>query len=301
LDLLRVAADSSIPPFSECAVILDGMDIKVMHVSKDVTSLFPDSWKSIKYGYENAVRFQLAVGHDMRCEWIDDGNAAGCHDLRCLWRSNFHQPFSNLNVLADNGYINSFYPVNIITGYKKPRNGELDQLQQAYNASHGTARSPVERYIGIYKCRFDMAMHGYHGPLRHFVRLVKLGIVFTNDIIRICQNHFTEAEEDIINDTIRTVVHTNPLSELLLVNNSLIETMPEVLVNQQTGEHALLWEGMEEQRRWDGRNRILQNPYPVFSGQPQQNNRGSNRIDRTIRPRPSSLNSTESPRQETRL
>ena len=171
------------------------------------------------------MRFQLAVGHDMRCEWIDDGNAAGCHDLRCLWRSNFHEPFRNVNVLADNGYINPFYPVNMVTGYKKPRNGELDRLQQEYNASHGTARSPVERYIGIYKSRFDMAMHGYHGPLRHFLRLVKLGIVFTNDIIRICQNHFTEAEEDIINDTIRTDVHTNPLPEFLLVNNSLIETM----------------------------------------------------------------------------
>jgi hypothetical protein len=149
----------------------------------------------------------------------------------------------------------------MVTGYKKPRNGELDQLQQDYNASHGTARSPVERYIGIYKFRFDMAMGGYHGPLRHFVRLVKLGIVFTNDIIRICQNHFTEAEDEIINDTIRTVVHTNPLSEFLLINNSLSETMPEVLANPQTGEHVLRWDGMEKQKQWEGRNRTLQDPY----------------------------------------
>jgi hypothetical protein len=32
-----------------------------------------------------------------------------------IWRSNFHDPFQNTNILADNGYINSFYPVNLVT------------------------------------------------------------------------------------------------------------------------------------------------------------------------------------------
>jgi len=82
-------------------------DIKVKYLQKDTQSLFPDSWKSIEYHYENAVRFQIAIGYDMRCEWIDDGNGAGCHDLRCLWRSNFHELFQNTTILADNGYINS--------------------------------------------------------------------------------------------------------------------------------------------------------------------------------------------------
>jgi hypothetical protein len=266
------------------------MDVKVMYLGKDLTCMFPDTWKSIKFHYQNAVRFQMLVGYDLRCDWIDNGNASGCHDLRCLWRSNFHDPFQNTNVLADNGYINALYPVNIVTGYKKPRNGELDDQQVVFNASHGFARSRVERYIGIFKSRFEMAMHGFVGPLRHFVRLIKLAIILTNDIIRIAQNHFSDREEEIIVDTMRTDATHRPLDEFPLVNNSLSKTMPEVIVNPETGEHVLFWEGVEEERRWGTRNRTTNSAFPTLSGQTQQNARGSNRIERIpqVRPRPES-------------
>jgi len=288
--LLEVARASTISPFSECVGVLDGMDVKVKYVPKDFTSMFSDTWKSIKFHYQNGVRFQMVVGYDLRCEWVDNGNAAGCHDLRCLWRSNFHDPFQNTNVLADNGYINSSYPVNLVTGYKKPINGELDEQQVVYNASHGFARSVVERFIGIFKSRFEMAMDGYVGPLRHFVRLIKLAIVLTNDTIRIAHNNFSDREEEIIADTIRTDAQHRPLDVFKLVNNSLSETMPEVIINPETSEHVLFWESVEEERRWGTRNRTTNSAFPTLSGQTQENARGSNRIERipTVRPRPES-------------
>jgi translation initiation factor 6 (eIF-6) len=64
-----------------------------------------------------------------------------------------------------------------------------------------------------------------------------LAIVLTNDTIRIAHNNFSDREEEIIADTIRTDAQHRPLDVFKLVNNSLSETMPEVIINPETGEH----------------------------------------------------------------
>jgi hypothetical protein len=76
----------------------------------------------------------------------------------------------------------------------------------------------------------------------------------------------------------------------------LSETMPEVIVNPETSEHVLFWEGVEEDRRWATRNRTTNSPSPTLSGQTQVNARGSNRIERipSVRPRP--VSDVEPPR-----
>jgi hypothetical protein len=166
-DLLDVASRFVGPSFRDIHALIDGVHIKVLGLDKEVTGLFPDSFRSHKFNYKNAVSFQVCIGADLRAEWCDQGNAAGCADMRCLWRSDFHLMFANCNILGDTGYINSYYPINIITKYKAPRGGALTQEQVNYNYAHGQERNPIERLLGILKSRFEFLQDGYRGPLHH--------------------------------------------------------------------------------------------------------------------------------------
>jgi hypothetical protein len=109
------------------------------------------------------IRIQIAIqlSKKQKGVWADDGNGAGCHDLRCLWRSNFHTIVSNnMKVITDLGYINSYYPVKFVHGKKKPRNGELTVEEQLKNKIIAKQRGIIEKYIGYIKIKFDIFLIG---------------------------------------------------------------------------------------------------------------------------------------------
>jgi hypothetical protein len=198
-----------------------------------------------------------------------------------------HMVFPNCNIMTDTGYINTYYPVNFVTKYKATTGHPLTEEQLTYNQAHSIERGKIERFFGILKARFQFLICGYRGPLRHLVRLMKLALCLTSDIIRINQNHFTNEEEARIREIIATDAQHNPLDPFLLVGNDINTTFPEVVVNPITGQHHLVWESVEEERRWSGRTRTIRDPFPTYQNTDQHTeNRGSNQTPRgTTRPR----------------
>jgi hypothetical protein len=66
-DLLAVSNRFSAPLFQTSHAMLDGTHIPISGLARDVTSQFPDSFRSKKLGYKNAVSFQVVV-HRI-CVW----------------------------------------------------------------------------------------------------------------------------------------------------------------------------------------------------------------------------------------
>ena len=95
--------------------------------------LFADTFKSIKFNFKNAIRIQLGIGFNQRAYWTCEGNPAGVHDMRCIWRFNLHKHIKDTKILADTAYIQQYYPIEILTGKKKPRNGTLSESDINYN------------------------------------------------------------------------------------------------------------------------------------------------------------------------
>jgi hypothetical protein len=82
--------------FHNCTCIIDGVDCPIEKPPKSLKFCFQDSFLSKKYKYKfAAVRYQVCITSDKQAFWICEGNPAGAHDMRCLWRSNFHQIFGN--------------------------------------------------------------------------------------------------------------------------------------------------------------------------------------------------------------
>jgi hypothetical protein len=286
--LLEVARSNCSETFHSTVGSVDGVHMKVLGLQKDLISLFPDSFKSIKFHWQHAIGFQVVVAHDMRAEFCDSGNGAGVSDIRALWRSNAHLAFANTTLLGDLGYQNTYYPVNIQTRFKSPKNqDEID-----YNAAHGRDRGKIERYYGILKSYFGFTRTGYHGPLRHLERLVKLALIITNDIIRVHQNDFTDEQEELIQSIIATDVRYSFQEPVYLVNNSLFQTFPEVLVDPRTGQHQINWPAPIEDNLWQRRdsNTLQQS---TMTNSPPEGPRGANREPRRIRPRPPSSGNEE--------
>jgi len=95
-----------------------------------------------------------------------------------------------------------------------------------------------------------------------------MALIIINDVIRIAQNHFTSEEEERIHGLIQTDIRYSDQEPILLINNSPSETFREVLVDPSTGVHIIYWDAIEEQRRWDGRDRRVNDPRPTFIGPP---------------------------------
>ncbi len=189
--------------------------------------------------------------------------------------------------------------MQFVTGFKATHGSDLTQEQTNYNFAHAQERNKIERYFGILKSRFQFLYDGYRGPLAHFRRLSVFAMCIVNEIIRLFQNRFSHEEESIINHIILTDLRHSPLEQLELVQQSTLLTFPEVVLNPETGEHYLIWDATEEQRRWEGRNRALRDGYPTFQFQPRRDRnapRGSNlevRILGQVRPRPQSMESDD--------
>lgn len=280
--LLNIARRNASETFQRTHGILDGVDFKIKYLKRDFTALFPDSFRSKKFKFKNALRFQVLLSHDKQVIWTDKGNGAGTHDMRCVFRSNLHQVTTGMSIMADTAYINTYHPTHFITKYKKPNNRELNLMELNYNHAHSSERSKVERYFGLLKVRFSFLLDGYRGPIRQFYRLFRLACVIMNIVF--ATNSVREEEEPLIEFVIRTQVRWTSTEELRLVNNSIADTFPEVRISD-TGEHSIVFDAEREETSFQGRNRRVRNIQPAFEYQgphlpPSQ--RGSNRIERVL-------------------
>lgn len=133
--------------------------------------MFSESFLSKKYNFKlHCARYQVAICANQRGYWVDDGNPAGCHDMRCIWRSNFFEQFqdySQVTIIADTAYIGNYYPIHRITPYKKPCNSNLSAEQERFNKLLARDRVRIENFFGALKFRFQCFHVPYRGPLHH--------------------------------------------------------------------------------------------------------------------------------------
>lgn len=163
----QLAKENMPEPYKEYTGILDGVHIRIKGKRKHDTSVFPrGKFGSHKFGYKDAVSFQVVVNAAGECMLVDDGNPAGVHDYKCLWRANFdnHLKFPEDKLLADCGYIGNRIRLAITTPYKCPPGRELNATEQKINKSISSVRVRVEHFFGVAKGRFDF-LREYRGAL----------------------------------------------------------------------------------------------------------------------------------------
>jgi hypothetical protein len=245
-DLETVSLESAdVENWKRTHFILDGTDIRIKQKIKDFKLLTPDSFKSKKLNFKNGVKFQVAISLDSQIIFCDDGNPGGVHDLRALWRSNFHFGHLNLTGLVDTGYINRFYPVKLIFPSKGT---DLSEYQKTRNALIQRERGKIEKVFGLLKSRFECFSDGYRFPLRTISTLFKYACVATNYIRTYTFNYNNEDEE--INEIIRT--QNENLTDNDFNFQSIEDTFPEVRI-LENGEHQINIESNREEEYWNRR------------------------------------------------
>ena len=158
------------------------------------------SFKTGKWCYS----MQVIVDGQGLVIWTDNGNPAGVHDYRCIWRSDLVRKidFDQDALMADLGYQGKRLRVYFETPLPKDQIFTLaDQTDS--NVFHST-RVRIEHFFGVLKLRFPIFRIGYQGPASCFVTLFRLGCAFINllrqrgQISRVEeeQGHFLQLEDE---------------------------------------------------------------------------------------------------------
>jgi len=232
-------------PFKDYTGIIDGVHIRISGQEvKHSTNVFPDgNFGSHKFGFKNAVSFQAVVSAAGECILVDDGNPAGVHDYKCLWRANFDNQlkFPDDKLLADAGFIGNRIRLFLTTPKKKPANRELNATEMKTNKKLSAARVRVEHFFGVAKGRFDF-LRKYRGPLHLLPVLTKFAFAMINYCLR--NNYIDEAEKH----SARAKFLTEECKQHDFDNPYLNDLEPAKYIG---GKRYLLNSDVLEQNRWE--------------------------------------------------
>ena len=110
---------------------------------------------------------QVACTLDGVLAWISDPLPGNAHDMKALRESGFLDVDTDIQHLADKGYIGS----DMLTPYRKPPGGELLEWQKEYNAAVNRVRAAIERVIANLKT-WRILHTDYRRPLHTFTNTI---------------------------------------------------------------------------------------------------------------------------------
>ena len=99
---------------------------------------------------------------------VSDPTPGSMHDARSFAETELASALADREVVADLGFLGC----GVNTPIRKPRGGELCELEQATNRAHASARAPVERTIALFK-QWRVVGSGYRGPLARFPKVIR--------------------------------------------------------------------------------------------------------------------------------
>ena len=99
---------------------------------------------------------------------VSDPTPGAMHDARSFVEVGLDRLLADHQVLADLGFLGC----GVQTPLRKPRGGELCELERANNRAHASARAPVERTIALFK-QWRVVGGGYRGPLARFPKVIR--------------------------------------------------------------------------------------------------------------------------------
>ena len=114
---------------------------------------------------------------------VSDPTPGSMHDARSFIETGSDGALADRQVMADLGFLGC----GVATPIRKPRGGELCELERANNRAHASARAPVERTIALFK-QWRVVGSGYRGPLTRFPKVIRTVVALEK--FRIYENPF---------------------------------------------------------------------------------------------------------------
>lgn len=137
---------------------------------------------------------QVIVNGQGLAIWTDNGNPAGVHDYRCIWRSDLVRKidFAQDSLIADLGYQGKRLRVYFETPL--PKGQILTLADEVTSKKFHATRVLVEHFFGVLKLRFPIFRVGYQGPSTCFVPLFRFGSSLINLLRK--RNQISRVEEE---------------------------------------------------------------------------------------------------------
>jgi hypothetical protein len=166
-ELVRQAATEGMPGLADTApderVLLDG-------------TLLPTGQRSGQQGqalysgkrHRAGMNVQVIGDRCGRLVEVSDPTPGSMHDARSFVVCGLDRILADRPVLADLGFLGC----GVSTPLRKPKGGELCELERANNRAHASARAPVERTIALFK-QWRVVGSGYRGPLARFPKVIR--------------------------------------------------------------------------------------------------------------------------------
>lgn len=118
--------------------------------------------------HQAGVNLQVVTDRWGRLLHVGDPLPGATHDAAAFVATGLDRLLAEHPTLGDKGY----QGCGIHTPVKKPRGGELCELEKATNRAHASARAPVERAIALLK-QWKVLGTGYRGPLSALPAVVR--------------------------------------------------------------------------------------------------------------------------------
>jgi hypothetical protein len=99
---------------------------------------------------------------------VSDPTPGSMHDARSFTETGLDGALAERDVVADLGFLGC----GVATPIRKPRGGELWELEKINNRAHASARAAVERTIALFK-QWRVVGSGYRGPLVRFPKVIR--------------------------------------------------------------------------------------------------------------------------------
>lgn len=118
--------------------------------------------------HDHGFNIQIAVSLDGDIIAVGDPIDGARHDAYAYTASGLAGRLAHLHVVGDLGYLGH----DVLTGTRKPPNGELNDHDSAFNTQLAKIRSAVERGISWFK-NWKMISGRYRGPLHKYAAILQ--------------------------------------------------------------------------------------------------------------------------------